>query len=125
MQRFFFVVDQRFDFITIAGKLVDSAFTTISFCTLILFVFVGPASGIRAMIGRAFCTHFRRALNMFPAWNQRLDAADSLNGNLVLIDCGADAFKSLDVGFRKEALISLSFCDENKPSPFIEADGFD
>ena len=61
---------------------------------------------------------------MFPAWDQRLDAADSLNGNLVLIDCGADASKPLDIGFRKEALISPSFCNEDKSSPFVEADGF-
>jgi hypothetical protein len=77
------------------------------------------------MIGRAFCPHLRRTLNVFPAWNERLDAADSLNGNLVLIDCGADASKPLDIGFRKEALIPPSFCNENKPAPFVEADGFD
>ena len=76
------------------------------------------------MIGRAFCPHLRRTLNVFPAWNERLDAADSLNGNLVLIDCSADALKPLDVGFREEALIPLSLCNQNKAAPFIETDGF-
>ncbi len=44
---------------------------------------------------------------MFPAWDERLDAADSLDGDLMLIDRDTDAADPLNVQFRKEALVAV------------------
>ena len=77
------------------------------------------------MISRAVRSLFQRTLHVFPARDERLDAADSFDGNLVFIDGGADALKAFDVGFRIEALISIRLRDEDKASTLVETNCLD
>jgi hypothetical protein len=114
------MMDERFDLFTITRELIDIAITAMTICTIILFVLVCPAAGIRTMIGRTFLSLSRRALDMFPAWNQRLYAPDSLNRNFMFINSNTDASDPINVRRREEALVTIGFYRKNQSLPFIE-----
>lgn len=98
------MVNQRLYFFTIARKLIDLAAPAIARCTIIFFVFIRPAACVRAEKCRALLSTLDGTLDMLPAGDQRLDAADAFDRNLVVIDCGPYAFDSFDIRIGKDPL---------------------
>jgi len=85
---------------------------------------VRPAPRVRTVVRRTFFPLFHRALDVFPAWDERLDAPDSFDGYLMLINGGTDASNPFNVRFREEALMALGLRGQDQSLPFVQSNGF-
>ena len=76
------------------------------------------------MVSGADETLFLRTLDMFPAGDERLNSADPLDGDFVIVDCCANTPESFNIGVRVETLISRALGDEDQPASLIKTDRF-
>lgn len=116
------MMDQRLDPFTVPSEQIHFAVQTIAARADVGFVLIGPASGVGGNEGGALKPLFHRALHILPARHHGLYPANTLDGNLVLVDGSAYAFQPLDIRQRVETLIPLTFLSQNEAASLVHAE---